>query len=265
MKREIESELIDELPADDPRAMRSRRDLRRVHRWMGHTGIMARALNAAFTDRIPGSIVELGAGDGTLLLGLAKRLALRWNPMRVVLVDRQRLLTSQTKAEFEAMSWHVESVEMDVFDWLERPNPEACDVTIATLFLHHFREGDLRRFLSLAARQTGFFLACDPERAYFSLCGASLLGLIGGNYVTRHDGKISVRAGFVENELSDLWPAGEDWRLVERQAGLFTHCFAAQRIGDSARVASPAASETRGRPSDAREGEKRIGPLPRRC
>jgi hypothetical protein len=34
MKREIERELLDELPADDPRAIRSRRDLRRVHRWM---------------------------------------------------------------------------------------------------------------------------------------------------------------------------------------------------------------------------------------
>ncbi len=195
---------------------------------------MARALDAAFTGQLPRSIVELGGGDGTLLLRLAKRIAPRWKPMRVVLVDRQRLLSSHTEAEFEALSWHVESVETDVFDWLERPNPEPCNVTIATLFLHHFSEGDLRRLLSLAARQTGFFLACEPERAYFSICGASLLGLIGGNYVTRHDGKISVRAGFVESELSDLWPAREDWRLVERQAGLFTHCFAAQRIGESA-------------------------------
>jgi SAM-dependent methyltransferase len=233
MKREIESELLDALPADDPRAIRSRRDLQRVNAVMGQARIMARALEAAFTDRIPRSIVELGAGDGTLLLRLAKRIAPRWKPMRVVLVDRQRLLSSQTEAEFEELSWHVESVEADAFDWLERPNPEPCDVTIATLFLHHFREGDLRRLLSLAARQTGFFLACEPERAYLSLCGASLLGLIGCNDVTRHDGKISVRAGFVENELSDLWPAREDWRLVERQAGLFTHCFAAQRIGDS--------------------------------
>ena len=195
---------------------------------------MARAVGAAFTERSPRSIVDLGAGDGTLLLQLARIIAPRWKPMRVVMVDRQRLLTLRTQAEFAALSWNVECVETDIFDWLARPDPESFDVTIASLFLHHFLEDDLKRLLSLVARQTGFFAACEPERANFSLFGASLLGLIGGNYVTRHDGRISVRAGFAEKELSALWPASEDWRFVERPAGWFTHFFAAQRIGNSA-------------------------------
>src|SRR5689334_15083971 len=208
MKREVKRELLDELPAADRRAIRSRRDLQRVNAWMGHAHIMAGALVAAFPDRPPQSIVELGAGDGTLLLRIAKRIAHRWKPSRVVLVDRQRLLSSRAQAEFEALSWHVESVEMDVFEWLQRPHPEPSDVTIANLFLHHFSEGDLRRLLCHAARQTGFFLACEPHRVTFSLCAASLLGFIGCNDVSRHDAKVSVRAGFAENELSALWPAG---------------------------------------------------------
>src|SRR5664279_6175899 len=110
---------------------------------------------------------------------------------------------------------------MDVFDWLQRPHPEPSDVTIASLFLHHFKEHDLRRLLGHAADQTGFFLACEPRRVNFSLCAAALLGVIGCNRVTRHDAKISVRAGFAENELSALWPLDEGWRLRERQAGLF--------------------------------------------
>jgi hypothetical protein len=57
-----------------------------------------------------------------------------------------------------------------------------------------------------------------------------LLGFIGCNDVSRHDAKISVRAGFAENDLSALWPADEGWRLMERPAGLFSHCFMAQRI-----------------------------------
>jgi hypothetical protein len=229
MKREVKRELLDELPAGDRRAIRSRRDLQKVNAWMGHAHIMVRALAGAFTDRSPRSIVELGAGDGTLLLRLAKKMAPRWSPLRVVLVDRQRLLSPRTKAEFKALSWHVESVEMDVFDWLLRPRPEPGDVTIANLFLHHFPEDDLRRLLRHAAQQTGFFLACEPHRVNFSLCATALLRLIGCNDVSRHDAKLSVRAGFAENELSALWPAGEGWRLMERQAGLFSHCFMAQR------------------------------------
>ena len=230
MKREVKRELLDELPAGDRGAIGARRDLQKVNACMGHAHIMVRALAGTFTGRSPRSIVDLGAGDGTLLLRLAKSIAPRWKPLRVVLVDRQRLMSPRTKAEFAALSWHVDSLEMDVFDWLQRPHPEPSDVTIASLFLHHFKEHDLRRLLGHAADQTGFFLACEPRRVNFSLCAAALLGVIGCNGVTRHDAKISVRAGFAENELSALWPVDEGWRLRERQAGLFSHCFVAQRI-----------------------------------
>ncbi len=248
MIRIVERELLDELPADDARAIGSRRDLQRVNAWMGHARIMARAMTAAFTERRPQSIVDLGAGDGTLLLQLARIIAPRWKPMRAVMVDQQRLLTPQTEAKFAALSWRVECVESDVFDWLARTNPESFDVTITSLFLHHFLADRLNKLLRLAARQTDFFVACEPERTNFSLCAASLLGFAGCNDVTRHDGKISVRAGFVEDELSALWPSRENWRIIERRAGFFTHCFAAQRIVDAAEALSPAANETRVRP-----------------
>lgn len=232
MKREGEPELLDKLPAGDRRAIRSRRDLQKINVLMGHVRIMARVLAGAFGDRSPRSIVELGAGDGTLLLRVAKSVAPRWKPVRVVLVDRLHLLSPQTRAEFEALSWHVEALPTDVFDWLQRPDPEPSEVTIANLFLHHFKNNDLRRLLRHAARQTGFFLACEPRRANFSLGAAGLLPLIGCDGVTRHDARISVRAGFTEDELSALWPAGNGWRLNERRAGLFSHCFVAQRTGE---------------------------------
>jgi SAM-dependent methyltransferase len=232
MRRKVERELLDELLPSDHRAIVSRRDLQRVNGWLRHSSIMSRTLTGAFSGRSPRSIVELGAGDGTNLLRLAKSIAYRWRPLRVVLVDQQLSLSSQTKAEFKALSWHLEFLEMDVFDWLQRPYMEHCDLTIANLFLHHFTEEHLRRLLWHVARQTGFFLTCEPRRATFSLCGAALLRVAGCNDVTRYDAKISVRAGFKKNELSELWPAGIGWQLTERHAGLFSHYFEAQRIGE---------------------------------
>jgi len=229
MKREVRRELLDELPAGDRRAIGSRRDLQKVNAWMGHAHIMVRALTSAFIDRSPRSIVELGAGDGTFLLRLAKSIAPRWKPLRVVLVDRQRLLSPRTKAELAALSWHVESLEMDVFEWLQRPHLEHSDVTLAnyscTISWRTICEGSRH-----AAHQTGFFLACEPRRVILA-CAAALLGFIGCNDVSRHDAKVSVRAGFAEKELSALWPVDEGWRLMERQAGLFKPllCGAADR------------------------------------
>ena len=230
LKRILEPELLDELPADDRRAIHSRRDLQKINALMGHAGAMARALAAALGERSPRSIVELGAGDGTLLLQLAKRVAPRWKPMRVVLVDRQQLLTRSTQEQFAALSWDVEAISMDVFDWLDRPNAEPADVTIATLFLHHFENEDLRKLLCRAASQTSLFLACEPRRSNFALTASGLLPLIGCNSLTRHDATISVRAGFADRELSALWPHDNSWHLMEHQMGLFSHCFMAQRM-----------------------------------
>src|SRR6266516_2012618 len=117
MRRVIEREWLDDLPADDPRAIHSRRDLRRVNAWMGHARIMAARLRAAFPGRPPQSIVEIGAGDGTFLLRLARRLGPAWKPSNVILVDQQRLLDTHTNKAFELLSWNVGVKQMDVFDW----------------------------------------------------------------------------------------------------------------------------------------------------
>jgi len=73
------------------------------------------------------------------------------------------------------------------------------------------------------------FIACEPARCAFSLIACKCLGLIGCNHVTRHDAEISVRAGFTNHELSDLWPRKSDWQLKEGTAGLFSHLFVASK------------------------------------
>ena len=197
---------------------------------MGHVRTVSRALTAAFRDQPPQSVVELGAGDGTLLLQIAKKLPSGWKPSRVVLVDRQPLLARQTRAAFEALSWNVECVEMDVFDWFERSDPAASEVTIANLFLHHFADADRRQLPATRSPSSGlYFLVCEPERRGIALSATALLPLLGCNDVTRQDAATSVRAGFTDCELTELWPDKTQWQLVERRAGLFTHYFAARR------------------------------------
>jgi len=74
LTRRVEPETLDHLREDDPRAIRSRRDLRRINRIMGNTGIVDSLLNRSLTHP-PSRIAELGAGDGSLLLRLAERRA----------------------------------------------------------------------------------------------------------------------------------------------------------------------------------------------
>src|SRR6187401_1983154 len=96
LPRVVAAETLDALAPADPAALRSRRDLRRVHRAMGTRAILQRALQGwrFGHDRAarPLRVLELGAGDGTLLLGVAAGLARTWPPVALTLLDRQRLV-----------------------------------------------------------------------------------------------------------------------------------------------------------------------------
>src|SRR5215475_6686339 len=76
--RLIEPELLDHLPADDPRAIRARRDVRRANTLMMNASIMASALLKYSAGQRPRTIVDLGSGDGDLMLRVARRLAPHW-------------------------------------------------------------------------------------------------------------------------------------------------------------------------------------------
>jgi hypothetical protein len=234
MRRVVEPELLDSLPATDSRAIRSRLDLRRLNVMMGHAGILARAFRAGLARTSSGTrpirLVELGAGDGTLLLGVARRLALRGVTAEVTLLDRQEIVSAETRAAFASLGWRVETVGTDVRAWLEQPLP-AVNIVIANLFLHHFPDTTLVALLPLAAARTSLFIACEPRRSPLALTAARLVRFIGFNEITRHDAIVSVRAGFAGRELSAFWPTDGKWQSSEQSAGLFSHCFIAQRDG----------------------------------
>ena len=106
-----------------------------------------------------------------------------------MLVDRRPSVSVATREGFKAAGWTIDICESDVFEWLCRPRAETADVTVANLFLHHFREGQLAHLLNLAAEQTTRFIACEPRRSRTALAGTSLLPLLGCNDVTLHDAR----------------------------------------------------------------------------
>jgi hypothetical protein len=229
MEREVRPELLDELPPDDPRAIRSRGDLRRVNAWMGN----ARAIASLLQLHCRGArrrIVDLGGGDGALMLEVARRLPHDWKRAELRIVDQQNILTETSKGDFASRGWNAMPIQKDVFDWAADSSQEDADAMVANLFLHHFEAAELRELFQRVARRTSLFIACDPRRFRANGFVRGMLWLIGCNDVTRHDGEMSVRAGFRNSELSKLWPGDKDWLLEERDVGLFRHLFVARRV-----------------------------------
>jgi hypothetical protein len=249
MMRNVEPELLDSLPANDPAAQHSRRDLARINVLMRQAHLMAAMLRPLPQ---PDRIVDMGSGDGRFLLSLAQRLD--WAGTDALAADRQDIISRRMKYQLEQAGWTVRTAQGDIFEILESlpPSPSLARepatgdppssanarggngpangpiVITANLFLHHFQDEDLRRLLALAASRCSAFVACEPRRSKFALLAARLTVLIAANHVTRHDAAASVRAGFSGNELTALWPR-EGWTVSEGPRFPFSHCFSAVR------------------------------------
>lgn len=226
-RRQLEAEWLDVLPASEPRAQRARRDLRLVNFLMGHRSILRRHVLEALPSESPHHIIELGAGDGTLMLALAGDLAADWPGVTVEFIDQQDLVLAETRAAFGRLGWKVECVNEDLVAWARRSYVERADLMLANLVLHHFSDASLRELFAGIARRANLFIAVEPRRSRLALAGGRALGLVGCNDVTRHDAVASVRAGFAGADLSRLWPEDKNWRLSECPAGLFSHLFQA--------------------------------------
>src|ERR1043166_6594754 len=165
--RQVRREWVDELPADNPRAVRSRRDLVRVNTWMMQPGIMARTLLAHCGPMAPRSILDLGSGDGRFMLRVAGLLAQRWRKVSVTMLDQQDIVEPSTRRGFNALGWSFKTITGDLFGASGRL-PDV-DVSTANLFLHHFGDAQLGPLFARLAPLAPLFVTCEPRRGALPL------------------------------------------------------------------------------------------------
>jgi SAM-dependent methyltransferase len=222
-------ELLDELDPNDPRAKRSRRDLRRVHRAIGSLSILREAIVRLRLRVAPTRILELGAGDASLLLRLA-RTQPEWHGAELSVLDRHDLVSQDTRERYREHGWKLTVLRTDIIEWARGDHSQDFDLCVTSLFLHHFDAATLSTLTCAIAARCDAFVACEPRRNGFARLGSRLIGFLGANAVTRSDAVKSVAAGFVGQEVTATWPnAQADWWCDEYAAPPFTHCFVAAR------------------------------------
>jgi hypothetical protein len=206
-------ELLDSLPADSPEAVRSRADLVRVNRVMGNLAWFERVLPPLVR---PGeTCLELGAGDGALALRLHAA------GLPVDALD----LAPQPAGWPPSARWHRADLR-DFAGWAGRP------VVLANLFLHHLDDRELAALGPSLDRHARLLVFNEPLRSPRCLLLwrlASSLGRAGP--ITRHDGAVSIRAGFRAAELPralGLDPRRWSWRV--RSTFLGAHRLVAARL-----------------------------------
>jgi len=185
LHRVIIPEILDSLNPADPRAIRSRRDLRLIDHYLGNSRWIVRQLQKQMPR--PARIIEIGAGEGALCRKVQTSL-----PSATVtgldLIQRPSNLPV-------GIRW----IGGDFFQTLPNIDADAC---VGSLILHHFSDEALR---DLGARLQSFrsLTFCEPLRSRLPLFLSKLSSSFMSE-VTRHDMPASIRAGFRPGELSTL-------------------------------------------------------------
>ena len=198
MQRVVEPEIIDELPPGHPDVIRSRKDLKVINFLMGNERWIARQIGF-FAAECSQGVIEIGAGEGTLLARLAKR-----HPaLPLTGCD----LAPRPAGLDERIAWD----RRDVFESLAAASG---GILAANLFLHHFEDKELEAFRPHLAK---FDVICinEPYRTPRTIADARLLlPFVGG--ATKHDMIVSIRAGFLRGELPErLGLTAPTWKVRE--------------------------------------------------
>jgi hypothetical protein len=237
--RVVRPEVLDALDPTEPRARRSRQDLLRVHRAMRTVSILKDALGPLSLAAPPRRILELGGGDGSLTLRLARAMQPRWPDVALTILDLHDIVSPETRRGYEILGWRLQVRRQEAMAWAREPHPQRHDLCMANLFLHHFDDASLAVLMRAIALNCITFVACEPKRNALARLGSAMIGILGTNRVTREDAVTSVAAGFTGQELTALWPRDGQWSCHEYAALPFTHCFTATLNRGAARARAP--------------------------
>lgn len=210
--RRVQAEILDGLAPEHPEAVASRRDLRVINRLMGGERWITREVRA---NRRPGErILDLGAGEGTL----GRNLGVPESGLAGL--DR-----GPRPAAWPPGAWWHQTDVLHFAAWPEYP------IVVANLFLHHFEADALRAIGRQLDRHARLIVVSEPRRARRSMLLFRLLcPLMRAHAVTRHDGRVSIEAGFRGEELPQLLGLESSrwqWRVTE--TGLAGHRLKAER------------------------------------
>jgi SAM-dependent methyltransferase len=220
-ERQDRAELLD-LGVGTPQDVKDNfADLRRINRYLGGVSALTRHLYPALVSlqhsRDSITVLDLGTGSAEIPLAVADWVSLRHLELRIIGLD----LSTRNLALADAEAGARPNIDLLQANALQLPfGAGSCDIVTSSLFLHHLAPDSVVEVLQAAfhCARHGLVMS-DLVRGWLPLFAFWLVRpIFARNFLTRHDGMVSIRRAYSPDELSRL----------ARQAGLknvhvFTH------------------------------------------
>lgn len=200
LARIVTPELLDQLPDDHPDAQRNRREIHWINCLMGNYRWFQRVLPKVINNGEP--ILEIGAGSGQLANHLKSTIP-SFQPSNYHALD-----LAPPPAGWPPHTWHQS--DLLAFDGYHN-----FPCVVGNLILHQFTDQQIQA-LAPAVSHCRVLLFNEPLRSRRNAIAYRIAARFTLSHVSRHDGEVSIRAGFRQGELSSLLNLNNpQWTLHE--------------------------------------------------
>ncbi len=198
--RSITPELLDSQPAVSAELVGNLREMAMLYRWSGGLRLGWRAMKRVVgAARVPLTLLDVAAGDGTIAAALVQRAA------RSGLVLRPLISDVQPNIVRIAAHQHVEKPVLAA-DALHLPfGSGSVDIIHCSQALHHFAPAEAANLVRECARVARCgVVVVDLRRSWLGYWGARLLARGPLTALGRHDGPLSVLRAYTPAEAREL-------------------------------------------------------------
>ncbi len=198
-------EMLDEGRFGEREARRSLNDVARINSFLGATNPLYEEVWNMIEDAQlkRATVLDIGCGNGDFARRLVNQSRKRGFDLRVLALDVSPLHLKVAR-EMTPVDLPIEFIEADAF---ALPFDESSvDIITSTLFLHHFRAGQIRQLLGECSRvaRVGWVMN-DCARDGVALISFRVLRpFLARSFLTRFDAPASIRRSYSVKEMRDL-------------------------------------------------------------
>lgn len=200
--RSKEKEIMDDFSMKGDLLRDTLNTLGRINKWLGGNAVTINGIKKVLSN-VPNndtiSIVDLGCGHGDMLRQVADFGRNRNYKFNLIGIDANKDAIDYAKAlsvDYPEISYK----NVDIFS--EEFQTDTYDIVLATLFLHHFNEKEIKQLLKVLSNNSNLGIVInDLHRHRLAYYLFKLLSLTINNTMIKQDGLTSILRAFKRNEL----------------------------------------------------------------